>query len=146
MHHGYRGPKLDMHKFDGKDPYDWVSQMEQLFILHNIQDNNEQLHVALLYLDLKRWRWWQWHKQCVGGRLNWHVLSKVLCAFFDRESNFLGRLTKLRQTRMVKEFITTFEKLAIHTIGLAESFYTECFINGLKGGIQAYVRGHHTPN
>ena len=29
MHHGHRGPKLEMHKFDGNDPTTRASQMEQ---------------------------------------------------------------------------------------------------------------------
>ena len=36
MHQRHRGPKLDMHKFDGTDPIGWVSQMEHFFFLHNI--------------------------------------------------------------------------------------------------------------
>jgi hypothetical protein len=58
----------------------------------------------------------------------------------------LGRLTKLRQTGMIKEYIVAFEKLAIHTKNLADVFYIECFISGLKEAIQAYVQGHHPPN
>ena len=29
-------PKIDMRKFDGKDPITWILQMEQLFDLHNV--------------------------------------------------------------------------------------------------------------
>jgi predicted nuclease with TOPRIM domain len=29
-------PKIDMRKFDGKDPVTWILQMEQLFDLHNV--------------------------------------------------------------------------------------------------------------
>jgi hypothetical protein len=32
-------PKVDMHKFDGYNPTGWVSQMEQYFSLHDIQDD-----------------------------------------------------------------------------------------------------------
>jgi hypothetical protein len=132
-------PKLDMNKFYGNDLEAWVSQMEQFFILKNIQDGLEQLHIGILYLYLERWRWWEWHKQCVGGRLDWSIFYKDLCACFDRESHCLGWLTKIRQTGTVKEFITTFEQLAIHTKGLVDPFYTECFISGIKKDIQKHV-------
>ena len=54
MHHGPRGPKLDMHKFDGNDLVAWVSQMEQFFNLHHIYDGIDQLQIAVLYLDTER--------------------------------------------------------------------------------------------
>jgi hypothetical protein len=31
-----RVPKIDMRKFDGKDPITWILQMEQFFDLHNV--------------------------------------------------------------------------------------------------------------
>ena len=31
-------PKMDMKKFDGKDPVTWILQMEQYFDLHNVQN------------------------------------------------------------------------------------------------------------
>ena len=53
------------------------------------------------------------------------------------------RLTKLRQTETVKEFITPFEQLVIHTIGLEDYFYTKYFINGLKEAIRVHVCMQH---
>ena len=31
-------PKMDMRKFDGKDPVTWILQMEQYFDFHNVQN------------------------------------------------------------------------------------------------------------
>ena len=31
-------PKIDMMKFDGKDPRTWILQMEQFFDLHNVKN------------------------------------------------------------------------------------------------------------
>jgi hypothetical protein len=71
------------------------------------------------------------------------MLTKEICACFDREYHFLGWLTKLKQIRSVVEFITAFEQLAIRTEGLFDEFYLECFLNGLKDVIQAHVCMHH---
>ena len=57
----------------------------------------------------------------------------------------MGRLTKLRQTGTVDEYITAFEALAFRTRGLTAEFYTECFISGLKEAIKAQVLLHHPP-
>eukprot|EP00253_Pinus_taeda_P018379 PITA_18379 len=69
--------------------------------------------------------------------------SKALMDLFDHESNFLGRLTKLCQTGTVNEYITAFEALAFRTGGLHDQSYLECFVNGLKEGIQAHVSLQH---
>lgn len=57
----------------------------------------------------------------------------------------MGRLTKLRQTGTVEEYITAFEALAFRTKGLTDEFYMECFISGLKEAIKAQVLLHHPP-
>jgi hypothetical protein len=71
------------------------------------------------------------------------MFTKAVCAHFDRESHFLGRLTKLHQTGLVSYFIMTFEQLAIRTEGLSDEFYLECFLSGLKDAIKAHVSMHH---
>jgi len=71
--------------------------------------------------------------------------TKALQDRFDQESSFLGRLTKLRKTGTVDEYIIAFEALAFRTWGLSDVFYTECFISGLKEAIKAQVLLHHPP-
>lgn len=71
------------------------------------------------------------------------MFTKAVYARFDRESHFLGRLTKLKQTGSMTDFITAFEQLAIRTEGLSNEFYLECFISGLKDTIKAHVCMHH---
>ena len=44
-------PKIDMSKFDGKDPITWIPQMEQFFDLHNVP-RTEKVWIASLYLEL----------------------------------------------------------------------------------------------
>ena len=42
--------KIDMRKFDGKDPATWMLQMEQFFDLNNVQ-NTQKVRIATLYLE-----------------------------------------------------------------------------------------------
>ena len=42
-------PKMDMRKFDGKDPVTWILQMEQYFDLNNVQ-NTQRVRIATLHL------------------------------------------------------------------------------------------------
>eukprot|EP00253_Pinus_taeda_P028176 PITA_28176 len=43
-------PKIDMRKFDGKDPATWILQMEQFFDLNNVR-NTQKVCIATLYLE-----------------------------------------------------------------------------------------------
>jgi hypothetical protein len=51
----------------------------------------------------------------------------------------LGRLTKLKQSGTVEDFIAAFERLAFRTEGMTDAFFRECFISGLKEEIRAHV-------
>ena len=106
-------PKVEMHKFDGSDPTGWVSQMEHYFSLHDIRDDETKLHVGVLYLDQEWLQWWKWYKKCYLGLPTSKMFTKEVCAHFDRESHFLGRLTGLCQMGSVTDFIRAFEQLAI---------------------------------
>ena len=60
-------PKIDMRKFDGKDPVTWILQMEKYFDLHNVQ-NKQKVRIATLYLEPNQFVWYRWlfsHKQIV---------------------------------------------------------------------------------
>ena len=47
---GIQLPKIDMRKFDGKDPITWIFQMEQFFDLHQVP-NLQKVSIVSLYLD-----------------------------------------------------------------------------------------------
>ena len=50
-------PKMDMRKFDGKDPVTWILQMEKYFDLHNVQ-NTQKVHIATLHLEQNTFVWY----------------------------------------------------------------------------------------
>jgi len=104
-----RVPKVEMHKFDGSNSVGWVSQMEQYFSLHEIQVDETKRHVGVLYLDQEIWKWWKWNKKCYPRQPNWTMLTKFVCAYFHRESHFLGCLTVMKQIGSITYFIKKFE-------------------------------------
>lgn len=83
------------------------------------------------------------HNKCYPFPMSWNVFSKSFCDRFDQDSHFFGWLTKLRKIGTVKDYMDTFEKLAIETKGLSYAFYLDFFIGGLKEAIQAFVWMHH---
>lgn len=59
--HQWRGmiPKVEMHKFYGKDPLNWITQMENFFDLHQIL-GGKKVTVASLYLEPDHFVWYRW--------------------------------------------------------------------------------------
>ena len=55
---GIQLPKIDMRKFDGKDPITWIFQMEQLFDIHQVP-NIQKVPISYLYLKPKNFVWFQ---------------------------------------------------------------------------------------
>jgi hypothetical protein len=134
-----RLPRVDVTKFDGSDPTGWVTQMEHYFSLYNITDDLAKLRYGVLHLDQERWQWWQWRKTSRQGYIAWTQFVAELYERFDTDTNHLGRLTKLKQSGTVEDFIATFEHLAFQTEGMTDAFFRECFISGLKEEIRAHV-------
>jgi hypothetical protein len=50
-------PKIDMRKFDGKDPITWILQMEKFFDLHNVP-HTQKVRIAYLYLEPNQFVWY----------------------------------------------------------------------------------------
>jgi hypothetical protein len=132
-------PRVDVTKFDGSDPTGWVTQMEHYFSLYNITDDLAKLRYGVLHIDQERWQWWQWRKTSRQGYIAWTQFVAELYERFDTDTSHLGRLTKLKQSGTVEDFISAFERLAFRTEGMTDAFFRECFISGLKEEIRAHV-------
>jgi hypothetical protein len=66
-------PKIDMRKFDGKDPITWILQMEQFFDLHDVP-HTQKVQIASLYLEPNQFVWYRWlcsHKSLVTWKFSW---------------------------------------------------------------------------
>jgi hypothetical protein len=132
-------PQVDVTKFDGSDPTGWVTQMEHYFSLYNITDDLAKLWYGFLHLDQERWQWWQWRKTFHQGYIAWTQFVTELYERFDTDTNHLGHLKKLKQSRTVEYFIASFECLAFRAEGMTDDFFRECFISGPKDKIRAHV-------
>jgi hypothetical protein len=106
-----RLPRVDVTKFDGSNPTGWVTQMEHYFSLYDITYDFAKLQYGVLHLYQESWQWWQWRKTSRQGYIAWTQFVTELYECFDTDTNHLGRLTKLKQSRIVEEFIVAFECL-----------------------------------
>jgi hypothetical protein len=116
-------PRVDVTKFDGSDPTGWVTQMEHYFSLYNITDDLAKLRYGVLHLDQERWQWWQWIKTSHQGYIARTQFVAEFYECFDTDTNHLGRLTKLKQSSTVEDFIAAFERLAFQTEGMTNAFF-----------------------
>jgi hypothetical protein len=109
--HELRLLRVDVTKFDGSDPTDWVTQMEHYFSLYGITDDLEKLRYGVLHLDQERWQWWQWRKTSRQGYIAWTQFVTELYEHFNMDTNHLGRLINLKQSGIVEDFRAAFEHL-----------------------------------
>jgi hypothetical protein len=115
--------RVDVTKFDGSDPTSWVTQMEHYFSLYNIIDDLAKLWYGVLHLDQECWQWWQWRKTSCQEYIAWTQFVAEIYERFDTNTNHLGRLTKLKQSGTVEDFIAAFERLAFRTEGMTNDFF-----------------------
>ena len=79
-------PKMDMRKFDGKDPVTWILHMEQYFDLHNVQ-NTQKVHIATLHLEQNTFVWYRWLFSC-KKIVTWSIFMEEMIAHYeDTKSN-----------------------------------------------------------
>ena len=73
-------PKVDMHKFDGKDPLTWINKMENFFEVHQIPDG-QKIMMASLYLEPDQFIWYRWlctHRRKKGLTISWSIFIEEL--------------------------------------------------------------------
>jgi hypothetical protein len=66
-------PKIDMWKFDGKDPITWILQMEQFFDLHNVP-HTQKVQITSLYLKPNQFLWYIWLCSC-KSLVTWTIFT-----------------------------------------------------------------------
>jgi hypothetical protein len=122
-----RLPRVNVTKFDGSDPTGWVTQMEHYFSLYGIMNELAKLWYGVLHLNQEHWQWWQWRKNARQGYVTWTHFVAELYECFDTNTNHLGRLTNLKQSGTVEDFIASFERLAFRTEGMSDAFFSRMF-------------------
>ena len=119
--------KIDIPRFDGRDPLGWIFKITQLFQYQNTPED-ERITVASLYLDGAALSWYQW--MYINGLITtWNgflqaLESRFTPTFYEDPKRALFKLT---QTSTVNEYLTDFERLANRVVGLPPPFLFELF-------------------
>lgn len=128
--HHRNSVKLDIPRFDGRDPLGWIFKMNQLF---QYQNTSYPLDGAAL-------SWYQW--MFTNGLItSWQgflqaLESRFAPTFYDDPK---GALFKLVQRGSMNDYLTEFERLANRVIGLPPPFLLSCFISGLNPELRREV-------
>jgi hypothetical protein len=107
--------------------------MEHYFYLHNITDELAKLCYSVLYLDPEWWQRWQWRKNACQEYVAWTQFVAKFYKCFDTNTHHLGRLTKLKQSSPLEDFIDAFEHLAFHMEGMSNDFFRGILYQCPKG-------------
>jgi hypothetical protein len=133
-------PKIDMRKFDGKDPITWILQMEKFFDLHNVP-HTQKVRIDSLYLEPNQFVWYRW--LCSRKSLvTWTIFTEEMIAHYEdtRSNTFFSQLINLKQKGSVTENIQNFQRLNIKVTDIPDEHLIDVFIGTLKDNIQHEVR------
>ncbi|KAF3789047.1 hypothetical protein EJ110_NYTH19744 [Nymphaea thermarum] len=131
--------RIDFPRFNGKDPLDWIFQVEEYFTCQFVQEE-EWLQTSVLHFDGEARRWYRWlkHNEPVN---DWEEFKDALLLRFG-ESAYVDydiELRNLKQTSSVQEYQARFENLASMVEWTPKSLIA-AFIGGLKEEIQIDIR------
>ena len=128
--------KLDVPRFNGNDPLEWIPKIVQYFDFHNVPDE-QRIRLASFYFEVKAYSWYQWmdrHTRITDWRT---FLSEVATRFRSAPvENVEGLLAKLTQSGSVLEYQEQFEALSERVTGFSPTFLLNCFLSGLKPSIR----------
>jgi hypothetical protein len=133
-------PKINMKKFDGKDPITWVLQMEQFFYIHNVP-HTQKVHISSLYLEPNQFVWYRW--VCSRKSLiTWTFFTEEMRAHYEdtRINTLFSQLINLKEKDSTIEYIENFQILNINVTYILDEHLIDVFIENLRDNIQHEVR------
>jgi hypothetical protein len=132
-------PKIDMRKFDGKDPITWILQMEQFFDLHNVP-HTQKVRIASLYLEPNQFVWYRWLCSC-KSLVTWTIFMEEMISHYEdtMRNTFFSKLINLKQKGSVTKQIENFQRLNIKVTNIPDEHLIDVFIGTLKDNIQHEV-------
>jgi hypothetical protein len=131
-------PKIDMRKFDGKDPITWILHMEKFFDPHNVP-HTQKVQIASLYLEPNQFVWYIWI--CSRSLITWTIFMEEMIAHYEdtRSNTFFSQLINLKQKGSVIEHIENFQRLNIKVTDIPYEHLIDVFIGTLRDNIQHEV-------
>nr|GLL21343.1 uncharacterized protein LOC112097934 [Ipomoea trifida] len=132
--------RIDLPKFDGKDPHAWIFQSQEFFEYHNVPPGQRLSRVAFM-VHGEALEWFRWMKSNSLLR-SWDDFLEQVKLRFDPLyfEDFTGRLSKLQQITTVAAYRAEYEKILNKVTNVPETVLISMFIAGLKSTIRREVQ------
>ena len=130
--------KGDMRKFDGKDPVNWILQMEKYFDLHGVP-LLQKVCIASNYLELNQFLWYK--GLCSRKPLVTSIFMEEMITHYEdtKRNTFFSQLITLKQKGSMEKHTEDFQKLNIRLNDIIEKqkinsiiYAMDADINGMK--------------
>ncbi|KAK2988469.1 hypothetical protein RJ640_000786 [Escallonia rubra] len=138
-----RLPKLEFHRFYGKDSYGWVRKAEKYFEFNYVEEQYK-VSFASVHFDGQAEFWFGTYIKA-KGIVSWPNFIRDLHARFSslfRES-IIGEFHKLRQITTVEQYYNDFKTLRSILVSegckFEENYFIQSFVSGLKDDIRLEV-------
>ena len=136
---------MNFPRFNGKNPRIWKDKCQDYFRLMNIPESMWAT-AASLHMDDNAEKWLQVYK-LKHGLGTWQELMTAVEQKFGAYDyqHAIDELLELHQTGTVEEYVSEFEALqyqvAMHDLGMGDTYFVSQFIKGLKPEIRYPVQG-----
>ena len=109
-----------MRKFHGKDPVNWILQMEQYFDLYGVP-LLQKVCIASSYLEPDQFLWYKGLCSC-KPLVMWSIFMEEMIADYEdtKRNTFFSQLINLKQKGSMAEHIEDFQKLNIRVNDIPE--------------------------
>jgi hypothetical protein len=133
-------PKIELKKFDGREAFTWVNQIEQYFELHNIMDDKKRIHIETLNFEIKPYQWYQWivKRQPPLYHYTWGLFTRDLEAQYGKvwEQDYFSQLTRIKHLGDIEDYNYGFQVLATRVYNISDEHLLEAYMGGLKEDIK----------
>ncbi|VFQ89645.1 unnamed protein product [Cuscuta campestris] len=129
-------PKLEPPKSDGAEPLRWLYQVQEYFAYYETPPE-ERLRCVMMMLEGQAADWFRWRRNN-GLIADWDDFVRKFKLRFDplHYVDYVGQLTRVRQSIGVMEYQAAFEKVLTHVTDVPEPYLQSLFHAGLKNHIQ----------
>lgn len=149
---GQNTPRIppNLEKFTGKlgeSPHQWIFTLEAAFNACHTPDG-DRLNIAITCLRDTAQIWWRNRMMESDPPDNWLRFSMELIQAFqvvNSVKDARDKLARLRQTKSVRNYATTFKALALEIPGITDDEKRDRFIRGLKTNTQKEVELRDPP-
>ena len=143
---GANAPRIprNLEKFSGKigeSPHQWIFTMEAAFNACHTPDA-DRMNIAVTCLRETAQIWWRNRIMEANPPDNWLRFSMEMIQAFqvvNSVKDARDKLARLRQTKSVRNYATTFKALALEIPGITDDEKKDRFIRGLKTNTQKEV-------